>query len=128
MADVNTSGFDTGFIRFKESLEGDQISDRLKQELERRAVIYFEQKTTQQNVLAIKKHSVPQSVSNGQSSVVFSWSQPFSNTNYVAAVVVTSGGNKSMLLRETGRTATSVTYSIENLTAAAELRVNVIGV
>ena len=46
----------------------------------------------------------------------------------MAAVAITSGGNKSMLLRETKRTATSVTYSIENLTAAAELRLNVIGV
>ncbi len=128
MADVNTSAYDTGFARLKEAGVGDQISDRLKQELERRLVIYFEQKTSQQDVLAIKNHSVPQSVSNGQSAVVFSWSQPFSNTNYVAAVAITSGGNKSMLLRETKRTATSVTYSIENLTAAAELRLNVIGV
>lgn len=129
MANVNTSGFDTGFVKLKPASTGDAISDAVAQELERRIIVHIEQKAVdQQDVLSLKSQEVPQSITADQSEVVFSWNTPFSNLKYVASVVVTDGGNSGMLLREVARTATSLTFGITGLKTSATVKLNALGV
>lgn len=129
MANVNTSGFDIGFIKLKGKVEGDEISDKVAQELERRITVMFEQRLTdQQDVLSLKTLDVPQSIAHGQTEVVFSWSTPFTNLKYVASVVVTADGNAGMFLREKARSATSITFDISGLQGSASIKLNAVGV
>lgn len=129
MANVNTSGYDLGFVKLKGAVEGDQISDQIAQELERRITVMFEQRLTdQQDVLSLKTLEVPQSIADGQTEVVFSWSTPFTNLKYVASVVVTADGNAGMFLREKARTATSITFGVSGLQGSASIKLNALGV
>lgn len=125
--DVNTTGYDTGTLAFKPAAEGDLISDALADELSRRSIIRFEQRTENEDVLRLKTTEARQSITSGSTDVVFSWATPFSNTAYVAAWVAVRA-ESAFTLVETARTATTIKYKIVGLTGSAEVKVNVIGV